>query len=78
MFYHLSKLDDYTFSEYDDPIAFGLFTKNDFSNLKMFGLDYVDKKYRLKKDDLRKVVVSKPSIFLLVAFYLLIIIAMVA
>ena len=76
MFYHLSKLNNYEFSEYDDPIAFGLFTKDDFSQLNMFGLDYVGKKARLERNDLRKVVISKPSIILLVLFYLLMIFAM--
>jgi hypothetical protein len=76
MFYHLSKLNDFEFSEYNDPIAFGLFTKEDFSNLKMFGLDYVGKKATLDKNDLRKVVVSKTSIILLVVFYGLIILTM--
>lgn len=74
MYYHLSKLNDFEFSEYNDPMAFGLFSKNDLSNLKMFGLDYVGKKARLERNDLRKVVISKPSIILLVTFYVLMII----
>ena len=76
MFYHLSKLNDFEFSEYNDPIAFGLFTKEDFSKLKMFGLDYVGKKASLERNDLRKVVVSKTSILLLLVFYLLVILTM--
>lgn len=71
MYYHLSKLNDFEFSEYNDPIAFALFTKNDFSKLKMFGLRYVDKKGRLQRGDLRKIVISKPSIILLIMFYAL-------
>lgn len=76
MYYHLSKLNDFEFSEYNDPMAFGLYTKNDFSNLKMFGLEFVDKKYRIEKNDLRKVVISKTSIILLVTFYALFILTM--
>lgn len=76
MFYHLRKLNDYEFSEYNDPIAFGLFTKEDYSKLKMFGLDYVDKKARLDRNDLRKVVISKTSIILLLVFYGLFILTM--
>ena len=71
MFYHLSKLNDFEFSEYDDPIAFGLYSKNDFSKLNMFGLDYVGKKASLERKDLRKVVISKQSVIMLVLFYLL-------
>ena len=70
MFYHLSKLNDFEFSEYDNPIAFALYTKNDFSKLKMFGLEYVERKWRLERNDLRKVVISKPSIIMLVIFYI--------
>lgn len=73
MYYHLSKLDEFEFSEYDDPIAFGLYTKKDFSKLKMFGLDYIDKKSRLEIKELRKIIVSKPSIILLLLFYALMI-----
>ena len=76
MFYHLSKLNGFEFSEYNDPIAFGLFTKNDFSNLKMFGLDKEEKNSRLDTSDKRKVVVSKTSVILLVLFYALIILTM--
>jgi len=78
MFYHLSKLNDFSFSEYDDPIAFGLYSGNDLSNLKMFGLNYVGKKRTLARQDLRKVVISKPSIIILILFYILIIFFMVA
>ncbi len=70
MFYHLSKLNDFEFSEYNNPIAFALYTKNDFSKLKMFGLEYVERKWRLERNDLRKVVISKPSIIMLVIFYI--------
>lgn len=71
MFYHLSKLNDFEFSEYNDPIAFGLYTKEDFSNLNMFGLKYIGKYPRLDKDDLRKVVISKKSIIIFIIFYAL-------
>ena len=71
MYYHLRKLNDFEFSEYDDPMAFGLYSKNDLSNLKMFGLDYVDRKYKLEHKDFRKVVISKLSIILLIIFYAL-------
>lgn len=77
MFYHLSKLDDYSFSEYDDPMAFALYTKKDFSKLKMFGLIYAGKKTSLERNDYKKVIISKPSIILLILFYLFAIITIV-
>ena len=76
MFYHLSKLDNFEFSEYNDPIAFGLYTNDDFSKLKMFGLSYAGKKNKLERDDLRKVVISKSSILILLLFYALMIFTM--
>lgn len=71
MFYHLVKLKDFEFSEYNNPIAFGLYTKNDFSKLKMFGLDYVSKKSKLERSDLKKIRISKMSILIFILFYLL-------
>ena len=76
MFYHLSRLEDFEFSECDDPMAFGLYTKKNFSNLKMIGLEYVDKKTRLERKDMRKVVISKASIIMITAFYIMVIIEM--
>ena len=77
MMYDLVKLKDFSFSEYDNPMAFALYTKNDFSKLKMIGLEYVGKKNKLEKNDLRKVVISKPSIIMLILFYILIILTSV-
>ena len=77
MFYHLRKLNNYEFSEYNNPIAFGLYTNKDFSKLKMFGLDYVGKRAKLDRNDLRKIVVSKISIIALIIFYILMIIPIV-
>ncbi len=73
MFYHLSKLNDFEFSEYDDPIAFGLYTKNDFSKLKMTGLEYVSKKSKLDRTDLKKIRISGTSILLFILFYMLLV-----
>ena len=77
MFYHLRKLDDFKFSEYNDPIAFGLYTNDDLSNLNMIGLNYAGKKTKLERNDLKKVVISKPSMIILSLFYILIILTMI-
>ena len=73
MFYDLAKLNNYEFSEYNDPIAFGLYTKEDFSKLNLFGLNYVGKKIKLDRDDLKKIRISKTSIIMFVVFYALMI-----
>ena len=69
MFYHLSRLNDFEFSEYDDPIAFGLQSKKDLSKHKMFGLIYAGKKARLPRNDLKKLVISKTSLLLIILYY---------
>ena len=71
MFYHLSKLKNFEFSEYNDPIAFGLYTKDDFSKLKMTGLEYVSMKSKLDRTDLKKIRISGTSILLFILFYIL-------
>ena len=71
MFYHLLKLKNYEFSEYNDPMAFALYTSEDFSKLKLFGLTFIEKTTKIDKSDLRKVVISKPSIIILIIFYVL-------
>ena len=73
MFHDLAKLNNYEFSEYNDPIAFGLYTKEDFSKLNLFGLNYVGKKIKLDRDDLKKIRISKTSITMFVVFYALMI-----
>ena len=71
MFYHLLKLKNFEFSEYNDPMAFALYTSEDFSKLKLFGLDFVEKTTKIDRSDLRKIVISKISIIILVVFYIL-------
>ncbi len=54
MFLALSKLKNYEYSEYDNPIAFGLYTNEDLSNKKFFGLKYVGVADELDRNDLKK------------------------
>lgn len=61
MFIALSRLENFEFSEYDNPLAFGLYTKEDLSNKKMFGLKYLGTQDELEKKDLKKVRISKVS-----------------
>ena len=64
-FMFISRLKDVQFSEFDDPICFALYSSNDLSKYKPFGLKYVGKKDDIKRSDFRKVVVSVISIFIL-------------
>lgn len=64
-FMFISKLKNVEFSEMDDPTYFAIYSSKDISKKKYFGLKYIGKKDSIKRDDLRKVVVSAFSIFLL-------------
>ncbi len=62
MFYALSRINNFEFSEYDNPVGFGLYTSEDLSKRKMFGLKFIRTETKLKKEDFKKVRISKPSI----------------
>ena len=68
MFYHLSKIHNFEFSEYNDPVAFGLYSAEDLSKRKMMGLTFVESKKELKRDDLRKFDISKATIIIFLFF----------
>lgn len=70
MFYSLSKLKNYEYSEYDNPISFGLYTEEDLSKKKLPCLKYVGTKDELERNDLKKITVSKSSIVIMIGFLL--------
>ena len=73
MFYSLSHLKNFEFSEYDNPLAFGLYTSEDLSRKKRRGLNYIGEAHQLEKTVTKKVTISKPSlIFFLIILLLLI------
>lgn len=75
MFYSLARLKNFEFSEYDNPIGFGLYSKEDLSKRKMFGLKYIETKDKLQKEDLKKLNVSKKSIGIIIAFFIFMILS---
>ena len=62
MFYHFVKLKNYEFSEFDDPISFGLYTSDDLSKKKFKGLSFIKESSNLERKDFKKITISKPSI----------------
>jgi len=62
MFYHLVKIKDYEYSEFDDPIGFGLYTNEDLSKKKFKGLNFIKETSSLERKDFKKITISKPSI----------------
>lgn len=72
MFIGLSKLKNFEYSEYDNPMAFGLYSSEDLSKKKMYALDFKGTTDKLEKQDMKKIRISKASwitfaIFILVA-----------
>ena len=76
MFFDFLKIKDFEYSEFDDPTAFGIYTSEDYSNKKMFGLKYVEKKDNLNIIDYRKVVISKTSAIIFAIFIVMIIMSL--
>ena len=68
MFFDLLKLKDFEYSEYDNPMAFGLYTSKDLSNAKLFGLKYIGKNEDLEKRNMKKISISKFSIIVFIIF----------
>lgn len=66
MFLDFLFLKDFEYSEYDNPVAFSLYSSHDFSKKKLFGLKYVETVRDLKIKDLKKVTISKTSIILFI------------
>lgn len=71
MFLGLSRIKNFEYSEFDDPMAFGIYTKENLKNKKMFGLKYVETKDELEKSDFKKVNISKISIVVTIGLILL-------
>ena len=62
MFYNFIKIKDFAYAEYDNPTAFGLYSKNDLANKKMYGLKYVETKNELIQTITKKIDISKTSV----------------
>lgn len=71
MFLELAKIKNFEFSEYDNPVAFGLYSSEDLSKTKLKGLKYIDCSTKLDKKDLKKIRVSMSSIFIALGYLLL-------
>lgn len=71
MFYSLSKIKKFEYSEYDNPLAFGLYSEEDLSKKKLPGLKYVGTKEKLEISNLKKVEISKTSLITFIIIELL-------
>lgn len=73
MFFALVKLKNFEYSEYDNPMAFGIYTSEDLSKYNFLGLKYLGKTDKLKKNDMKKISINKPSLICFLIFLVLII-----
>ena len=73
MFFELLKLKDFEYSEYDNPVAFGLYTSKNLSKTKLFGLKYLGHDKSLEKSNMKKISISKFSIITFIVFIILVI-----
>lgn len=71
MFLDLLKLKDFEYSEYDNPVAFGLYTSKNLSKTKLFGLKYIGETKALEKNNMKKISISKFSIITFIIFIIL-------
>ena len=71
MFLDLLKLKDFEYSEYDNPMAFGLYTTKNLSKTKLFGLKYIGETKSLEKNNMKKISISKFSIITFIIFIIL-------
>lgn len=71
MFFDLLKLKDFEYSEYDNPMAFGLYINKDLSKTKLFGLKYIGETKSLEKNNMKKISISKFSIITFIIFIIL-------
>lgn len=71
MFFFLLKLKNIEFSEFDNPFAFAIYTAEDVSNKKTFGLRFVEKRNVLEKNDLKKFQISTKSVWILIGIFFL-------
>lgn len=66
MFIFVKRLKNIEFSEYDSELGFALYSENDLSKEKSFGIKYIETKDKLKREDYKKIKISKPSIIMLI------------
>ena len=72
MFFFILKFDkDIEFSEFDSEISFALYTDKDISKTKFLGIDYIECKDTIKREDLKKVKVSKHSLLALIVIVII-------
>lgn len=68
MFLFISKLKNIEYSEFDDSTSFGIYTNENLESKKFWGLDYVEVKENLERNNLNKLEISKVSKLIFVLY----------
>ncbi len=71
MFIFISRIKNIEFSEMDDPISFALYSNDDLSKKSIWGIEYIECKDKIDRNDLQKVKVSSTSYYVLAGLVLL-------
>ena len=71
MFAFIYKLKNIEFSEYDSVLGFAIYSKEDLSKLKQFGLKYIETKEELKRTNNRKINITYKSLIILIVLIVL-------
>lgn len=77
MFLYFIKLKNIEYTEYDDPISFALYTENDLKKDKPIGIKFIQVKNNLERNDLKKIKVSKFSIWTFIILIIMAILLMI-
>ena len=76
-FLYIIKLKDISFSEIDDETAFAIYSAQDVSKVKHFGLKYIKCVPNIERKDLKKVKISKASYIVLAVILVLLLLDLI-
>ena len=68
LFMNFIKLKDFEYTECDNPMNIAIYTKEDVSKKKMFGLKFIESSSSIKREDYKKIDISKVSKILLLVY----------
>lgn len=74
MFMYISRLSkNIEFTEFDNPIQFAIYSDEDVTKIPHFGLNYIETTKSLKREDMKKIKISKATIIFFIIIILILI-----
>ncbi len=70
MFFDFLKIKDFEYSEFDNPVGFGLYSANELKTKKLFGLRFIKEEKTLDIKNYQKITISKLSFWAMLVYYL--------